>query len=111
MLNPTGDASHGLRSVSVGGAPCILVTPNAKLIRVKFHMEGTHEKAYISSHTWRDCFSLYFNVNFGPGKTVAPSERGNISFFMGSLRSEEHTSELQSPDHLVCRLLLGKKKK
>src|SRR5207244_6682470 len=29
----------------------------------------------------------------------------------GILRSEEHTSELQSPDHLVCRLLLEKKKK
>src|SRR5438552_6270291 len=28
-----------------------------------------------------------------------------------SERSEEHTSELQSPDHLVCRLLLEKKKK
>src|SRR5258708_15424205 len=28
-----------------------------------------------------------------------------------TLRSEEHTSELQSPDHLVCRLLLEKKKK
>src|SRR5258708_14122905 len=28
----------------------------------------------------------------------------------GQLRSEEHTSELQSPDHLVCRLLLEKKK-
>src|SRR5258708_10649201 len=27
-----------------------------------------------------------------------------------SIRSEEHTSELQSPDHLVCRLLLEKKK-
>src|SRR5258708_17941924 len=28
-----------------------------------------------------------------------------------ALRSEEHTSELQSPDHLVCRLLLEKKKR
>src|SRR5947208_10341453 len=27
-----------------------------------------------------------------------------------SSRSEEHTSELQSPDHIVCRLLLEKKK-
>src|SRR5207244_12150611 len=26
----------------------------------------------------------------------------------GNARSEEHTSELQSPDHLVCRLLLEK---
>src|SRR5438552_14825752 len=30
---------------------------------------------------------------------------------VGDPRSEEHTSELQSPDHLVCRLLLEKKKK
>src|SRR5438876_7724507 len=29
---------------------------------------------------------------------------------LGRLRSEEHTSELQSPVHLVCRLLLEKKK-
>src|SRR5258708_27203754 len=29
---------------------------------------------------------------------------------VGKNRSEEHTSELQSPDHLVCRLLLEKKK-
>src|SRR5947208_6625072 len=34
--------------------------------------------------------------------STAPAERQ---------RSEEHTSELQSPDHLVCRLLLEKKKK
>src|SRR5258708_33155925 len=33
---------------------------------------------------------------------------GNVRF---GRRSEEHTSELQSPDHLVCRLLLEKKKK
>src|SRR5207244_12275862 len=27
-------------------------------------------------------------------------------YYMPEIRSEEHTSELQSPDHLVCRLLL-----
>src|SRR2546430_12649213 len=31
--------------------------------------------------------------------------------FAGCLRSEEHTSELQSQSNLVCRLLLEKKKK
>src|SRR5437764_11060355 len=31
--------------------------------------------------------------------------------FFGARRSEEHTSELQSPMYLVCRLLLEKKKK
>src|SRR5258708_9815644 len=34
-----------------------------------------------------------------------------VTATMGKVRSEEHTSELQSPDHLVCRLLLEKKKK
>src|SRR5258708_21751150 len=33
-----------------------------------------------------------------------------LSYVVISSRSEEHTSELQSPDHLVCRLLLEKKK-
>src|SRR5690348_18450960 len=39
----------------------------------------------------------------------APSHRTTGT--RGIARSEEHTSELQSPVHLVCRLLLEKKKK
>src|SRR5438876_7593802 len=35
---------------------------------------------------------------------------GYNAFVCGLARSEEHTSELQSPVHLVCRLLLEKKK-
>src|SRR3989442_9249120 len=38
-----------------------------------------------------------------PGKTLSGGEQ--------QMRSEEHTSELQSRPHLVCRLLLEKKKK
>src|SRR5690554_1553912 len=34
-----------------------------------------------------------------------------VTFLLGDQRSEEHTSELQSRPHLVCRLLLEKKKK
>src|SRR5438552_9808762 len=34
----------------------------------------------------------------------------SVRFVSLLFRSEEHTSELQSPDHLVCRLLLEKKK-
>src|SRR5689334_23999877 len=36
---------------------------------------------------------------------------GPMPMTEGSTRSEEHTSELQSQFHLVCRLLLEKKKK
>src|SRR5690348_17519355 len=35
----------------------------------------------------------------------------NLTIRSRPVRSEEHTSELQSPVHLVCRLLLEKKKK
>src|SRR5258708_20585330 len=44
--------------------------------------------------------------------TVVTGKDGRFSFPASKLdRSEEHTSELQSPDHLVCRLLLEKKKR
>src|SRR5258708_12728836 len=38
-------------------------------------------------------------------KSLSPLRRDEHT----KMRSEEHTSELQSPDHLVCRLLLEKK--
>src|SRR5438552_12490699 len=47
------------------------------------------------------------------GATECASARLNEytpPFAAQNTRSEEHTSELQSPDHLVCRLLLEKKK-
>src|SRR5258708_26997885 len=47
--------------------------------------------------------------------SMAPSNESHLGLCLfpapGEFRSEEHTSELQSPDHLVCRLLLEKKKK
>src|SRR5437867_9368080 len=42
------------------------------------------------------------------GKSVGPLSAPGMVLTMG--RSEEHTSELQSPYDLVCRLLLEKKK-
>src|SRR5947208_3898538 len=47
-----------------------------------------------------------------PGRRSRPSRSARTARARRSstTRSEEHTSELQSPDHLVCRLLLEKKK-
>src|SRR5947208_6790501 len=46
-----------------------------------------------------------------PPHSVVLSVIGACLLWVGWFgRSEEHTSELQSPDHLVCRLLLEKKK-
>src|SRR5690625_6063630 len=41
---------------------------------------------------------------------IAISQSGETADTLAALRSEEHTSELQSRGHLVCRLLLEKKK-
>src|SRR5258708_12195720 len=47
----------------------------------------------------------------GSGPEVeAEVVRAMMLLRLSTLRSEEHTSELQSPDHLVCPLLLEKKK-
>src|SRR5258708_14019865 len=70
--------------------------------------------------SWRDRFfimRLAARIDSSASSCVKPSARttlgtpGGVHSSCFALRSEEHTSELQSPDHLVCRLLLEKKKK
>src|SRR2546426_8663210 len=56
-----------------------------------------------------------YGITVGPQGAVAlidadPKIPGAEIYRVGDLRSEEHTSELQSPCNLVCRLLLEKKK-
>src|SRR5947208_7982482 len=43
-------------------------------------------------------------------RAASTSSKAKTPENLARRRSEEHTSELQSPDHLVCRLLLEKKK-
>src|SRR5436853_727766 len=65
-------------------------------------------------------YTTLFRPRGGPGSTTAPSASTRASWRAArprpartrwpARRSEEHTSELQSLRHLVCRLLLEKKK-
>src|SRR5256885_5648466 len=48
---------------------------------------------------------------WSPARSARRASRSPWSTTRSSCRSEEHTSELQSPCNLVCRLLLEKKKK
>src|SRR2546426_1998830 len=50
-------------------------------------------------------------VIFPRFNACSSSSFGRATVALDRLRSEEHTSELQSPCNLVCRLLLEKKKK
>src|SRR5438552_7963122 len=58
-----------------------------------------------------ECAGCIQGRRFVPARHCPRSARSRAtSMARRNKRSEEHTSELQSPDHLVCRLLLEKKK-
>src|SRR5689334_23632582 len=79
-----------------------------------FNDTATTEIYTLSLHDALPIFQVWFNLAwFGYGAVqryprLAALRAKNRGF---SERSEEHTSELQSQFHLVCRLLLEKKKK
>src|SRR5438445_4378481 len=61
-------------------------------------------------------YTTLFRSQRDPGGDVGRDVATSLAFFTGMygaplFRSEEHTSELQSRQYLVCRLLLEKKKK
>src|SRR5258708_30183886 len=60
-------------------------------------------------------YTTLFRSSLATARSTLGFQLGGGSTSFGGVldsvqRSEEHTSELQSPDHLVCRLLLEKKK-
>src|SRR5258708_31607519 len=89
-----------------------------------FNDTATTEIYTLSLH---DALPIYLEINISPVsfkgmvfrklidqdlEELDPFQIGNrVEGGLFEKRSEEHTSELQSPDHLVCRLLLEKKKK
>src|SRR5574344_338269 len=68
----------------------------------KDHAEGVLHKMKSPS-LWKGVKEAYPDIKDNP--TAVANGVAEVA-----KRSEEHTSELQSPDHLVCRLLLEKKK-
>src|SRR5438552_11583158 len=63
------------------------------------------DPGYFRNRLWRASDVPYYVTPL-----IVPARRGRVVWDEYHQRSEEHTSELQSPDHLVCRLLLEKKK-
>src|SRR5947208_6842153 len=81
--------------------PSSTLFPYTTLFRSSIAAQGMalHSQLLIYAHR-----AKIFNRQLG-------RDRANVTEPAHFARSEEHTSELQSPDHLVCRLLLEKKKK
>src|SRR2546422_3028370 len=91
----------------VGREPGAVFVHNAEAVSITVQTQA--ELGFAAADEFTD-FGHAFRVRFG---VMAPEQR--IEFVMKSnhpdarVRSEEHTSELQSRLHLVCRLLLEKK--
>src|SRR2546426_3467158 len=83
-------------------------TPNAP-------MRGPHTKIGVqSTGTLKGVIMAFTTMpenRLAAKKTWRPITHPTAPRFFVTDRSEEHTSELQSPCNLVCRLLLEKKKK
>src|SRR5258708_20556523 len=69
----------------------------------------TADGLYLAFLSWRSFDPVYdahvFDLSFPYGRRPFGNDRSKTC----ASRSEEHTSELQSPDHTLCRLLLEKK--
>src|SRR5207249_11671980 len=69
-----------------------------------------HDALPISTSSWRNCDAPWNGCRASGSRFSSGRPRLN-GWALGVMRSEEHTSELQSRFDLVCRLLLEKKKK
>src|SRR5690554_1568848 len=67
------------------------------------------EQPYVNPDD--DVFGMLYMINGDAATQAGFYLTDSINHFLNGARSEEHTSELQSRPHLVCRLLLEKKKK
>src|SRR5258708_31940712 len=68
---------------------------------------ATNPVSRESSWSWPSRGGAMSEAAFHELERLSPDRK--YEYLNGIARSEEHTSELQSPDHLVCRLLLEKK--
>src|SRR5439155_24714832 len=85
------------RSDAAGAAAAL---PDAGTAAARRRRERTQRGAHPARHG-----------RLGKPVPLAAFRRGAVRPRAAARRSEEHTSELQSRGHLVCRLLLEKKKK
>src|SRR5258708_28143669 len=99
-----------LRALKLSG---MLETLDARLTQAHAGDLGHLDFLQVLCHdeiTRRDTTSMQRRVRHARFEQQATLEEKRAWRTRRCMRSEEHTSELQSPDHLVCRLLLEKKK-
>src|SRR5437762_5391167 len=79
-------------------------------VRLSDSLSGKCSKKLLVKTTSRSWSGRFQRVEQSCSRRVTDLSRYCLVEGFRSIRSEEHTSELQSPMYLVCRLLLEKKK-
>src|SRR2546426_1019351 len=82
-------------------------------------LAGCRHLYHVAAHyaLWAPDPQIFYDINVTGTRNLMEAARDSgverivYTSTIGAIRSEEHTSELQSPCNLVCRLLLEKKKK
>src|SRR5690348_17857606 len=98
MFHQTHEAHQHLHSFPTRRSSDLIVPKSPKCVELR------NAESPPALHT-ADCTAAHADQSVYRGGSGS-----SIQFSAGFSRSEEHTSELQSPVHLVCRLLLEKKK-
>src|SRR5215467_15507451 len=96
------------KAISASGSSVATTLPATMIgdLLLRWTSISSHEESGVGAGSSESYFKLPLTTT---RSSDAPSERIRSASF-SLCRSEEHTSELQSPCNLVCRLLLEKKK-
>src|SRR5574344_419819 len=91
--------NEGLKHISSNTDIVLFADDNIRYV-------DNYKEIVIDAYQNNLCDIIAFNIarNDGRKVKVTPKHIGYITSMRIQSRSEEHTSELQSPDHLVCRL-------
>src|SRR5690625_6126734 len=96
------------------------IEPKMSMLTAKASVVNVRERLEVAGVTLNDSLNSGMSgcAVYKIAKVLKPAAKkaidtllnAGVPFSIKSIRSEEHTSELQSRGHLVCRLLLEKKK-
>src|SRR5690554_7787197 len=100
-LRPPSSSNEAPQDKPLGGSSDVYTKANCPPSDAKLFLQFNDVRALVEAGG-----SLWQNRQDGSASYEVPLGGGNHVIYSGSIRSEEHTSELQSRPRIVCRLLL-----
>src|SRR5258708_4241993 len=109
MLNWFVSASSGVKELSIRMSRAAMLS-EPRAVSLRYRSIPAPRSVLVPPAPKKSSSCPGAGARYPPEARFNARRLGSARSSVRSIRSEEHTSELQSPDHLVCRLLLEKKK-